>query len=158
MRGEARRPPSTVPSRGLAKGGGFTTVHTVERKEESSPPHTHPARPNYSQGFHKPGYHESPAKSHLNSAEGKRDPTKISFLRRWVGWSAKGADNPAVAAQGRGLGSSGISIPLSRSIQVLRGVCTGLDPSAGLASQKPEGHGAQGLCREPCIPTTCLGC
>lgn len=75
-----------------------------------------------------------------------------------MGRSAEGSDNPALAAQHRGRESSGISTPLSRSIQVLRGVGPGLDPGAGLSSQKPAGSGAQELCQEPCAPTMCLGC
>lgn len=74
-----------------------------------------------------------------------------------MGRSAEGSDNPALAAQRRGWESSGISTPLSRSIQVLRGVCPGLDPGAGLASQKPAVSGAQELCQEPCAPTMCFG-
>lgn len=75
-----------------------------------------------------------------------------------MGRSAEGSDNPALAAQHRGRESSGISTPLSRSIQVLRGVGPGLDPGAGLSSQKPAGSGAQELCQGPCAPTMCLGC
>lgn len=74
-----------------------------------------------------------------------------------MGWRAEGADNPAMAAQGRGLGAGGTFIPQSRFIQVLRGVCTGLDPSARAASQKPATYGAQGRCGEPHAPTMCWG-
>lgn len=74
-----------------------------------------------------------------------------------MGWRAEGADNRATAAQGGGLGSGGTSIPRSRFIQVLRGVCTGLDPSAWAASQKPATYGAQGRCGEPHAPTMCWG-
>lgn len=74
-----------------------------------------------------------------------------------MGWRAEGADNPAMATQGRGLGAGGTFIPQNRFIQVLRGVCTGLDPSARAASQKPATYGAQGRCGEPHAPTMCWG-
>lgn len=67
-------------------------------------------------------------------------------------------DNPTMVAQGRGLGSSGPSIPLSRFIPVLRRVCPGLDSSAQLAPQKPATYRARGRCGKPYAPIVCLGC